>query len=212
MPRDEFDNAGEFFKIGDYLGKLVLFTPTSYIESMVTSFGDSDAIQTDVVVLDEDGQPDFSEALVFQGALIATLKRRLKIERTIERDAQSGVVTTWETTTPKRVLGVVALGEKKKANQSAPYILNPASDEQKDLARKWIADNPIPAPTRKIVDQRVEVGVQAVQVASPVPAQVTTSAQPVHPAGVPQTSYADAGDDPFAGQPIDGDPFATEAP
>ena len=200
MARDEFDAAGEHVQIKDLEGELVLFTPLAHVEEVVTSFGTKDAILTDLVVLSQEGQPEYEEALVFQGALIATLKRRIKVEQSMERDPISGVVSYFETTTSRRVLGVISKGEAKKG-QSAPYILGPTTDEQKDLARAYTKDNPTPPPVRKMVRQvlsgtgPVNGGAVDTAPAQPATASPATS-QPEHED--PFAAAASPADDPFA--------------
>jgi hypothetical protein len=154
MARDEFDNAGEFVKIEELLGKPVLFTPIEYIEGMTTAFGENkDAVRADIVDLDTGDE--YMDQLVFQGKLIATLKRRItKSPVKIDRDPVTGVFTESVITTVKRVLGVLSKGEAQRG-QNAPYILTPASDAQKDLARAYQAENPTPDPVTTVVRQYV---------------------------------------------------------
>jgi hypothetical protein len=214
MARDDFDNAGEYVQIKDLEGELVLFTPTQYVEEVETSFGTKDAVTTDLVVLSQDGQPEHDEVMIFQGALIGTLKRRIKQTHSIERDPVTGVVTRFVTTTTKRVLGVIAKGEGKKG-QNAPYVLVAATDEQKDLARKYMAANPTPEPVKRQISQYIETGNQA---AAPAPQR--SQIPPTLVDGQPGPSYqgghdefapsaANADDDPFAAAA--GDPFAAQA-
>lgn len=118
MAKDEFDTAGTYVAIKDLMGELVLFTPTEYLEEVATSFGDTDAVLTDLVVLSQPGTPEYTDVMIFQGALIGQLKRKIPNGR--------------------KLLGVVSLGEAKKG-QSAPYQLAAPTDEQKQAARNYLA-------------------------------------------------------------------------
>lgn len=126
---DEFDTAGEYVAIKDLLGELVLFTPTEYVEEIQTDFGTKDAVMTDLVVLSQDGTPEYTDVMVFQGSLIGQLKRKIPNGR--------------------KLLGVIAKGEAKKG-QNAPYILTAPSDEQAQTARDYLAGRTVQAaaPTK----------------------------------------------------------------
>lgn len=198
MARDEFDNAGEYVQMRDLEGELILFTPREHIKGITTAFNDDkDAVRADLAVLRADGSvAEYEDVLIFQGGLISTLKRRIKVEKSIDRDPVTGVVTWYETTTVKRVLGVLGKGEAKK-NQSAPYELTSATDAQKDLARAYTADNPTPEPEKKIVSQELQIGVTSAPAAAP--ARDEFSSQPA------------SGTGPFnPGGPATDDPWATE--
>lgn len=194
MARSDFDNAGEYVKVTDFEGELILFTPTQYVDEVETTFGTKDAVITDIAVLSADGNTEHDDVMVFQGSLIAALKRRIKVNKTIERDPASGVVSEYETTTTRRVLGVLGKGEAKKG-QNAPYVLEPASEAQVALAAAYHAANPVPEFPRALVNQYVDSGNAApfqapahtVNVAAPTPA-----ATPAAPVTVPDS------EDPFA--------------
>lgn len=115
--RDEFDTAGAYVAVKDLLGELVLFTPTEYVEEVQTDFGTKDAVVTDLVVLTQGGA-EYQDVMIFQGSLIGQLKRKI----------QGG----------RKLLGVIAKGEAKKG-QNAPYILAAPTDEQKQVARDFLA-------------------------------------------------------------------------
>lgn len=118
---NEFDTASSsFFSAKDYVGELVLFSPTQYIEEMKTSFSTAekpycDAIMTDVVVITANGE-EFEDALIFQSALIGSLKRKIG----------------------RKLLGRLGRGEAKKG-QSAPYLLEAPSDDDIKLATEFLA-------------------------------------------------------------------------
>lgn len=115
---DEFDTAGSYVAIKDLLGELVLFTPTEHVDAVQTDFGTKDAVVTDIVVLSQDGTPEYQDVMVFQGSLIGQLKRKIPQGR--------------------KLLGVIAKGEAKKG-QNAPYILTAPTDEQAQTAREYLA-------------------------------------------------------------------------
>ena len=126
--RDEFDTAGAYVAVKDLLGELVLFTPTEYVEEVQTDFGTKDAVVTDLVVLTQGGA-EYQDVMIFQGSLIGQLKRKI----------QGG----------RKLLGVIAKGEAKKG-QNAPYILAAPTDEQKQVARDFLAG--------RVVEQATDSG------------------------------------------------------
>lgn len=121
---DEFDKAGSYVAIKDLLGELVLFTPTEHVEEVKTDFGDKDAVITDLVVLSQDGTPEYSDVMVFQGSLIGQLKRKIP--------------------TGRKLLGRIAKGEAKKG-QNAPYILAAPSEADEQAARDYLAGRTVQA-------------------------------------------------------------------
>ncbi|AKA61710.1 hypothetical protein SEA_YDN12_43 [Streptomyces phage YDN12] len=127
MAKDEFDSAGSYIQVKELLGDLVLFTPTEYVEEVKTDFGDKDAVVSHLVVLTAEGGPvEYEDQMIFQGSLIGQLKRKIPGNR--------------------KLLGVVAKGEAKKG-QNAPYILNSPTDEQKQMARDYLAGRVVAAAT-----------------------------------------------------------------
>lgn len=126
--RDEFDTAGSFLKLADNLGELVLFTPSEYFDEehgMDTTFGKKDYVLTDAVVLTAEGGPaEYTDTTILQGSLIAQLKRKIPAGR--------------------KLLGRIAKGEAKKG-QNAPYILAAPSDEDKQMARDYLAGRVVKA-------------------------------------------------------------------
>lgn len=126
-PKDEFDTAGPYVAIKELLGELVLFTPTEYVEETKTDFGDKDAVTTDLVVITAEGGPaEYTDVMIFQGSLIGQLKRKIAGGR--------------------KLLGVLAKGEAKKG-QNAPYVLEAPTDEQKQMARDYLAGRTVEAAT-----------------------------------------------------------------
>jgi hypothetical protein len=123
--RDEFDSAGAYVAVKDLLGELVLFSPTEHVEEVQTDFGTKDAVLTDLVVITAEGGPaEYTDVMIFQGSLIGQLKRKIAGQ--------------------KKLLGRIDKGEAKKG-QNAPYILTAPSDEDKQLARDYLAGRVISA-------------------------------------------------------------------
>jgi hypothetical protein len=123
--RDEFDSAGAYVAVKDLLGELVLFSPTEYVDEVATDFGTKDAVLTDLVVITAEGGPaEYADVMIFQGSLIGQLKRKIAGQ--------------------KKLLGRIDRGEAKK-NQNAPYILTAPSDEDKQLARDYLAGRVVAA-------------------------------------------------------------------
>lgn len=130
---DEFDSAGSYIAIKDLLGELVLFTPTEHVEEVTTDFGTKDAVLANLVVLTAEGGPaEYDDQMIFQGSLIGQLKRKIPGGR--------------------KLLGVIAKGEAKKG-QNAPYILAAPTDEQKQVARDFLAGRVIQAATEPTPDE-----------------------------------------------------------
>lgn len=119
--------------IKDYEGQLLLVTPTEYIESMDTTFGDTDAVRVDYVVLDApDGPEEVEDSLIFQRVLISAMKRQALFNEKNGTDPATGH--------PKMVLGVLIQDEaRQKKGQSAPWVLSEPTDAQKAMAREYLA-------------------------------------------------------------------------
>lgn len=107
-------------KITDFEGKLLLITPTGYEEGISTDFGEKDAVRANVVVIDEKSPAEserHDDVLIFQGRLIGATKRFVG----------KGMV-----------IGRLGQGEAKKG-QNPPWELATASDDEKMLARTYLA-------------------------------------------------------------------------
>jgi hypothetical protein len=119
--------------ITEYGGQLLLVTPTEYVESMSTSFGDTDAVRVDFVVLDgPEGPEEVEDTLIFQRMLIGALKRQAIFNEKNGVDEATGY--------PKMTLGVLIQDkERQKKNQSAPWVLAEPNAEQAQLARDYLA-------------------------------------------------------------------------
>ena len=132
---DPFTSASSGDRITDLDGQLLLITPIGYVEKVDTAFGETDAVDADVVALDGDNGPEsFDGMKIFQGALIGVLKRAAKFNN----DFPAGDPKTGR---PKMLLGRLGRGEAKKG-QSAPWILTPPSEDDKQLARDYLAKAP----------------------------------------------------------------------
>lgn len=132
MSRDEFDSASAYVAIKDLLDELVLFSPSEYVEEVSTDFGTKDAVLTDLVVLTQGGT-EYTDAMIFQGSLIGQLKRRVP---------QLNPVTGQITREGRKLLGRIGKGEAKKG-QNPPYILLDPSEDDKQMARDYLAGRTI---------------------------------------------------------------------
>jgi hypothetical protein len=118
--------GGDQLAPADVLNRLLIVKPTRYREGISTQYGESDAIQCDVVDLDDivvdTGQPQqYRGVLWFQRVLIAGLK-----------DEIGGLV-------------LARMGKgTAKPGQSAPWILNDATGDQAAVAKAsaWLEANP----------------------------------------------------------------------
>lgn len=121
---DEFGDPGErsSFKLSDHEGALLLITPRELVEGIETSFGESNAVKADIVVLTKTNGKVLAEPEEHEGALI--------FQRVVIGQLESKI-------NKGRVLGTVGRGVAKKG-QSAPFLIELADDEQKDIARAYI--------------------------------------------------------------------------
>lgn len=119
--------------ITEYDGQVLLVTPTEYVESMKTSFGDTDAVRVDFAVLDApEGVVEVEDTLIFQRMLIGALKRQAIFNEKNTVDESTGY--------PKMTLGVLVQDtDRQKKGQSAPWVLAEPNAEQAQLARDYLA-------------------------------------------------------------------------
>ena len=94
--------GGDTLTPADAEGHLLVVEPTEHVPSMVTTFGEKDAIK--VTVHDITAQASYENVLWFPGALIGALKGRIG----------------------QKVLGVMSRGQAKPG-QAAPWVLVDAS-------------------------------------------------------------------------------------
>jgi hypothetical protein len=113
--RDPFATAGgggAEYKIREFLGELLLVKPIEVDTMQTTISPESEFCRVDVIRLDNENEK-VEDLLVFQTALLRTLKRVLRSD------------DEW-------VLGRLELGQEKKG-KNAPYILTAPTEE--DVAR-----------------------------------------------------------------------------
>lgn len=118
---DMFDgpSSSTGIKWEDVHGRLLLITPHSVETDIKTSFGDTDAVRADVVILDGPGAPDeYRDTLIFPKVL----------QSQVRSNAGTGRMN----------LGRLGQGNKKPG-QSAPWMLGDPTDADKDIARAHIA-------------------------------------------------------------------------
>lgn len=126
MSNDPFAAAGTAgVKITDYEGNLLLVTPNDYVTGLKTDYDDDkDAVDVDVVVLDgPEGPEELNDVRIFQGALIGALKHRIGKRQSM-------------------LLGRLGKGEQKKKGQSAAWIFQTPTEEDKKVAREYLASKP----------------------------------------------------------------------
>lgn len=105
--------SGGQFKAEDHVDELLLITPKSIEEDIVTSNGTATATRADIVVLKAKGEPKvIDEALIFQKVVQGQLREALSAR--------------------SRVVGRLFIDEaSKKKGQNAPYKL--AAPTEKDI-------------------------------------------------------------------------------
>jgi hypothetical protein len=118
---DQFNDpgatSGDSLPLADLLGNLLMFTVDRESDPIETKHGVATAIKCAVVVLDGDSQgTTYDDVLIFP----KVLKNQLK-------DSAGG----------GKVLGRLGQGANVKGNP--PWLLETATDADKDLARQWIS-------------------------------------------------------------------------
>jgi hypothetical protein len=114
-------SQGDRVDIKDLLGSLALFYVHDVRQGISTPFGEKEAVACDIHVLDGlKGGEIFKDALIFQGGLIGTL-----------RSAAGG----------EPVLARVGHGVAKPG-QSPPFVLQPFSEADAQLATTYINNRP----------------------------------------------------------------------
>lgn len=122
MTTDPFydPTSGNIFEPDPLKGRLLLITPLEYVEHLKTKFSaDKDAVRCDYVVLDgplagtDEGTVD--NCLIFQGALIGATKTRIGKGMVIGR-----------------------IGQKPTDKGNAMWILEPSTDDDKEVARAYL--------------------------------------------------------------------------
>lgn len=106
----------------DLKGSLLLFEVHSLEAGIKTAFGETDAVRADVTVLDGTNAGDtYNDTLVFPKVLVSQLRPN----------------------TGRKVLGRLGQGAAKPG-QSAPWMLQDATDDDKTVARAHVAKNAAP--------------------------------------------------------------------
>src|SRR5262245_10371823 len=123
---DEFDFDPPAASIGirwaDYEGRLLLFDVHAVEASISTGFGERTAVRAYVQVIDGDTAGEgYADTLVFPKVLQSQLR----------------------TSVGRKVLGRLGRGEAK-SGQNAPWKLADPTDEDKKLAREYLAKVAIP--------------------------------------------------------------------
>jgi hypothetical protein len=117
---DEFGGppaAGDQLKPNDLIGEDVVIHPLEYVERIETSFGDTDAVRCNVLVLTGDEAGEYRDTLLFNRALVGALKRV----------AGSG----------KKVVGTLGHGEAKKGQSPAVILNDPSAALLKSAQIAW---------------------------------------------------------------------------
>jgi len=110
--------SGDKLPLPDLLGSLLLFTVERIERGIVTEFGETDATAGAVAVLDGSSKGEtYADTLIFPRVLQSQLK-----------GAVGGGM----------VLGRLGQGEKKPG-KSAPWILADPTDDDKAIARRYLA-------------------------------------------------------------------------
>jgi hypothetical protein len=124
---DPFSSSSGGSQLRGFVGKLVLFTPLEFKPNAVNGkFGMVDGVMTDAVFFDTEAADPIAEAeaidgmLVINGPVVSELKVRIGKAKPMH-------------------LGRVKEIPNKKGGQSDVVVLDPPTDADKELARKWIA-------------------------------------------------------------------------
>lgn len=105
-------------------GRLLLIQPRALEDGIHTSLGTKEAIRADIVVLDgPTAGTEHTDTLVFPRVLIGQLRSRIG----------------------QKVLGRLGQGAAKPG-QSAPWILQEATDADKQVGLAWLSKNTLAAP------------------------------------------------------------------
>jgi hypothetical protein len=119
---DPFAAPSAGVKITEFKGCLLLFTPLAYVTDIETKFGKTDAVESDVVVLDgKDKGERIDNVRIFQANLVGALKHRIG-------------------KTPGMVLGRLGTVPNKKDAEGKPvWVLEQPTEQDKQAARDYLA-------------------------------------------------------------------------
>ena len=109
----------------DHKGALLLIEPSSFEAGIQTSFGAADAVKATVHVIDGPGAGEtFDDTLIFPKLLVSQTKNNVG----------------------QKVLGRLTQGQAKPG-QSAPWLLEAATDADIAKAEAWVKQNQQPTVT-----------------------------------------------------------------
>ncbi len=107
---------GDGIKWADHKGALLLIEVTGFQAGIHTSFGEADAVEANITVLDGPGKDaHYDSALIFPKLLVSQTKNA----------------------TGQKVLGRLGQGQQKPG-QSPPWLLEEASAADVQLAEAWV--------------------------------------------------------------------------
>lgn len=112
-------------KFDDYKGTLLVIEPLSVEAGIQTAYGSADAVKANVYAITGPGSSDdYEDCLIFPKVLAGQLKSQIG----------------------KKVVGRLGQGQAKPG-QSAPWLLEPAGDDDLAKAQEWLNNRAKPAVT-----------------------------------------------------------------
>lgn len=133
---DPFSNGvGGGQGLAEFENQHVIITPLEYLDNVKTTNGEKDAIDSDVVALSEDNDPELVEGVrIFSMTLIGRMKRAAIFNQRHGVDPSTGF--------PKMFVGkLIKDEENKKKGQNAPWSLVPADETFVNKARAYLVEN-----------------------------------------------------------------------
>jgi hypothetical protein len=122
--------GGEKLPLQELLGALLIFSVHEETGEILTEYGPAKAVRCDVAVLDGAHKGDtYNDTLIFPRKLQAQLR----------------------TSVGAKVLGRLAQGEKQPG-KNPPWQLNPATDADKEVGRKYLTYLATQQPQPETVD------------------------------------------------------------
>lgn len=110
---------GSGIKWDDHKGALLLIEPLSHEQGVKTSYGDADAVEANVHVIEGTGAGiSYASTLIFPKLLVSQTKGSIG----------------------QKILGRLGQGVAKPG-QSAPWLLEESSADDIAKAEKWVAEN-----------------------------------------------------------------------
>jgi hypothetical protein len=130
---DDPGTGGDKLPLDDLLGSLLLVTVHEETDPIETQYGTNTAIRADVAVLDGAHKGDvYADTLIFPRVLKSSLR------------SKDG----------KKVVARLGQGAKQPG-KSAPWVLNPAGDDEKATAKKYLDYLESQKPTVDTVDDEM---------------------------------------------------------